>query len=53
MMAEPIRISGRVLYLLLMSLMDKEDNDNDNDEVFYSTLIIHLKFNTAIDVFAY
>ncbi len=28
-------------------------NDNDNDKVFYSTLIIHFIFNTAIDVFAY
>ncbi len=27
--------------------------DNDNDKVFYSTLIIHFIFNTAIDVFAY
>ncbi len=29
------------------------DNDNDNDKIFYSTLIIHFIFNTAIDVFAY
>ncbi len=27
--------------------------DNDNDKVFYSTLIIHFIFNTAINVFAY
>ncbi len=35
-----------------MSLADN-DNDNDNDKEFYSTLIIHFIFNTAIDVFAY
>ncbi len=29
------------------------DNDNDNDKAFYSTLIIHFVFNTAIDAFAY
>ncbi len=28
-------------------------NYNDNDKVFYSTLIIHFIFNTAIDVFDY
>ncbi len=26
-----------------------QDNDNDIDKVFYSTLIIHFIFNTAID----
>ncbi len=29
------------------------NDNNDNDKVFYSTLIIHFIFNTAIDVFAY
>ncbi len=33
--------------------MTCNDNDNDNDKVFYSNLIIHFIFNTAIDVFAY
>ncbi len=35
------------------ALPTDNDNDNDNDKVFYSTLIIHFIFNTAINVFAY
>ncbi len=35
------------------SVVEDNDNDNENDKVFYSTLIIHFIFNTAIDVFAH
>ncbi len=41
-------------YIVIIIAIDNDnDNDNVNDKVFYSTLIIHYIFNTAIDVFAY
>ncbi len=59
------RVGGIVLFILPLtnnigcSLMSSlviglPDYVNDNDDkVFYSTLIIHFIFNTAIDLFAY